>query len=80
MIGQRLTMRERLPFWARYRIYIALGAGMLFGIISIVTWIIAGPSSNDLKEALVAALFVIPGMLILVGLAVWYRRSRHAGD
>lgn len=80
LIGERSTMRDRLPGWARYRIYVRLAAGLLFLMVSTVTWILAGPSSSELKEALVTALFILPGIALVVGLAIWYTKSRRPGN
>lgn len=42
LIGERQTLRDSLPFWARYRIYVILACGLLFGIVWLLVWIFTG--------------------------------------
>lgn len=54
LIGERETMRDRLPFYARFRIYLYLGCGLLVALVSLVTLLIANPTLRPTQIALAA--------------------------
>ncbi len=76
LIGERQNLRERgVPFRNRLRIYLGVGCGILFVIVSTVIWFATTPAAEIWKLLGEAVLPGIIGVLMLGGLIFWAVRS-----
>lgn len=76
LIGERQNLRERgVPFRNRIRIYLYVGCGILFVIVSAVVWFFTTPAAEVRKLIADAVLPFLVGALMVGGLIFWAVRS-----